>query len=168
VILWPNHQTATASFKAQIGKPVDLGFEAKPRNSFSSSPCAQYKSHTTSPDFSTVQPPSIRPVIDHPQPFTPSLLVLPWSSSLSIMSHLSPAHNETSKRISPHDTNNRVEPLKSPRFKFKPRQVNYSSQIKLRYWSLGFSISPLMSTLTTQKHKVWILNSRPHEAQLDD
>jgi hypothetical protein len=27
----------------------------------------------------------------------------------------------------------RVEPMKFPRFKFKPRQVNYSSQIKPRY-----------------------------------
>jgi hypothetical protein len=30
-------------------------------------------------------------------------------------------------------TNNRVEPPKFPEFKFKPRQVNYSSQVKPRY-----------------------------------
>jgi hypothetical protein len=37
------------------------------------------------------------------------------------MPHLSPTHYGTSKHVSPYDTNNRVEPPKSPEFKFKPR-----------------------------------------------
>jgi hypothetical protein len=93
---------------------------------------------------------------------------MPRSSTLSTMPHQSPTYHETSKCVSPHKTYSRLKPLKFPRFKFKPRQVNYSSQIKPRYWPLGFSISPLMSTLTTQRHRVWISNPRPHEAQLED
>jgi hypothetical protein len=62
----------------------------------------------------------------------------------------------------------KVKPPKLPGFKFKPKRVDYSSQIKPRYWPLDFSISPLMSTLTTQRNKVWISNPRPHEAQLED
>jgi hypothetical protein len=63
---------------------------------------------------------------------------------------------------------NIAEPRKCPRFKFKPRRVNDSSHIKPRYWPLRFSISPLMSSLTTKKHKVWSLNPRPHKARLED
>jgi hypothetical protein len=44
------------------------------------------------------------------------------------MLHLPPAHHETSKRNSPHDTKIKVKQLKCPRFKFKPQQVNDSSQ----------------------------------------
>jgi hypothetical protein len=106
------------------------------------------------------RPLSIWPVFDQLRSSTPSLLLLPWSLSLPTMPHLSPAHHEKSKHVSPHNTDNMVEPPKLPGFKFKPGQVNYSSQIKSRYWPLSFSTSPLMSTLITQKHKVWILNLR--------
>jgi hypothetical protein len=44
------------------------------------------------------------------------------------MPHLSATHHETSKRDSPHKIDSRVEPQKLLEFKFKPRQVNYSSQ----------------------------------------
>jgi hypothetical protein len=45
------------------------------------------------------------------------------------MPHLPPAHHETSKHHSPHDTNIKVvEPPKCPGIKFKPRQVNDPSQ----------------------------------------
>jgi hypothetical protein len=81
---------------------------------------------------------------------------------------MSPTNHETSKHVSPHEIDSRVAPQKISEFKFKPRQDNYSSQIKPQYWPLGFSIAPLMSTLTTQRHKIWILNPRPHEAQLED
>jgi hypothetical protein len=164
----PNHQTTAASFEAQIGKTVNLSLEAEPRNSRSPSSCARCRPHTVSPNISIIQSPSIWPVLGHPRSSAPSLLILAQSSLLLTMSNLSPTNHETSKCVSPHDTNNRVEPLKSPRFKFKPRQVNYSSQIKPKYWPIGFSISPLMSTLTTQRHKVWISNSRLYEAQLED
>jgi hypothetical protein len=38
-----------------------------------------------------------RPILDHPQSSTPSLLLLPRSSLLPTMSYLSPTHHETSK-----------------------------------------------------------------------
>jgi hypothetical protein len=57
------------------------------------------------------------------------------------MPHLSPTHHETSKCVSPHKTDSRVRQLKSSGFKFKPWQVNYSSQFKPRYWPIGFSIN---------------------------
>jgi hypothetical protein len=44
------------------------------------------------------------------------------------MSHLSPTHHETSKYVSPYETDSWVEPSKFSRFKFEARQVNYSSQ----------------------------------------
>jgi hypothetical protein len=43
-----------------------------------------------------------------------------------------------------------VKPPKCPRFEFKPWHVNDSSHIKPRCWPLGFSISHLMSSLTTK------------------
>jgi nicotinic acid phosphoribosyltransferase len=39
--------------------------------------------------------------------------------------------------------------------------------IKPSYWSLGFSISPLMSTLTTKTQSL-NFESKTHEAQLED
>jgi hypothetical protein len=48
---------------------------------------------------------------------------------------------------------NNVEPRKCPRFKLKSRQVNNSSHIKPSNWSLGFSISPLISILTIKSTK---------------
>jgi hypothetical protein len=134
-------RTITIGFEAKLREIIDLGFEAKPRGLRSSSPCAWWKPHTTSPDLSIVWPSSTRHVLDHPWFSTPSLLLLSQSSSLSAMPHLSPTHHETTKYISPHKINNRVEPPKFSRFKFKPRQVNYSSQIKPRYGPLGFSNS---------------------------
>jgi hypothetical protein len=41
---------------------------------------------------------------DHPRSFAPGHLLLPWSSSLHAMSHLPPAHHETSKCDSPNET----------------------------------------------------------------
>jgi hypothetical protein len=113
--------------------PSTLVLRPNPRNTRSSSPCAQRRPHTTSPDLSIIHPPSIRLVLDHSRSSTPSLLLLPRSSSLPTMPHLSPTQHETNKHISPHNANNKIEPSKSPEFKFKLRQVNYSSQIKLRY-----------------------------------
>jgi hypothetical protein len=52
---------------------------------------------------------------------------------LPAMPHLSPTHHETSKCVSPHKIDSRVEPPKFPGFKFKPRHINYSSPIKPRY-----------------------------------
>jgi hypothetical protein len=137
----PNYQTAAVGLESQIGKPADLGFEAKPRNSHSSSHCAWCRPHAASHDFLIVRPPSTQPVLEPPRSSAPSLRLLPRSSSPSAVSHLSPTHHKTSKHFSSRDTNKRVEPPKFPGFKFKPRQVNYSSQIKPRYCPLGFSKS---------------------------
>jgi hypothetical protein len=139
MILWVKSPNRSCRFWAQTEKPVDLGFKDKPRNSRPSSPCSWCRPHTGSPDLLTVRPPSIQHVLDHTKSFAPSLLFLPRSSLLPAMPHQSPAHHKTSKHISSHNTDNMVEPRKSPEFKFKLRQVNYSSQIKPRYWPLGFS-----------------------------
>jgi hypothetical protein len=44
------------------------------------------------------------------------------------MPHLPPAHHATSKHDSPHDTRIKVKQSKCPGFKFKPHEVNDSSQ----------------------------------------
>jgi hypothetical protein len=44
------------------------------------------------------------------------------------MPHLPPAHHETSKHDSAHETKIKVKQLKCPEIKFRPRQVNDSSQ----------------------------------------
>jgi hypothetical protein len=129
----PNHQTAATGSEAQTEKPVDLGFEAEPKNPCSLSLSAWCRPHTTLPDLLIVRLPSTRPVLDHPRSSTPSLLLLPRFSSLPAVPHLSPTRHETSKHVYPHNTDNGVEPPKFPGFKFIPRQVNYSSRIKPRY-----------------------------------
>jgi hypothetical protein len=149
----PKHQTGAIDFEIQTGKLIDLDFEAQPRNSCSSSSYARYRSLMTSPDLSIDCPPSIRPMLNHLQSSAPGLLLLSWFSSMSIMSHLLNAYHETSKRDSPHETRIRVKLLKRPEFEFKSRHVNDSSHIKVRYWSLHFSISPLMSPLTIKNTK---------------
>jgi hypothetical protein len=98
-----NHQTVAAGFESQIGKPVDLVFEVQPINPRSSSPCAWYRPYTVSPYLSIVRPSSTRHVLDHPWSSAPGLLLLSRSSSLPVMSHLSPTHHETSKHDSPHE-----------------------------------------------------------------
>jgi hypothetical protein len=40
---------------------------------------------------------------DHPRSFAPGLLFMPRSTSLHAMSHLPPAHHETSKHVSPNE-----------------------------------------------------------------
>jgi hypothetical protein len=45
------------------------------------------------------------------------------------MPHLSPAHHETSKRDSKNETKIKIKQSKCPRFEFKLRQVNDSSQL---------------------------------------
>jgi hypothetical protein len=126
-----NHQTIVADFEAQTGKPVATGFEAKPEETvnlgFEVKPRNPWP-HTASPDISIIQPPSTRPVLNYPRSYALCLLLRSRSSSLPIMPHLSPAHHETSKHDSPHEQIG-VKPSKSSEFKFKPRQVNCSSQL---------------------------------------
>jgi hypothetical protein len=134
-VLWRNRQTVACLilrpklinrcgyFEAQITKTVlpvlrsnrktvDLGFEAQLRNSRSSSHRAQYGLYTMSPGLLIVRPSSIRPVLDHPRSSAPGLLLLPRSSSLSAMMHLSPTHHETRKCDSPHETKDKGKTTK--------------------------------------------------------
>jgi hypothetical protein len=98
----PTTRTVATGFAVKLGETVHLGFEAEPRNMCSSSPYARYTSHTVSPNLPIVWPPSIRPVLDHLWSSPPDLLLLPRSSSLPVVSHLSPTHHETSKHDSLH------------------------------------------------------------------
>jgi hypothetical protein len=160
-------RTVATNFEAKLGETIDLGFEAEQRNPYSSSFCARCRPHTASPDISIVRPSSTQPVLDHPWSSTPSLLLLPRSSSMSAMRHLSPTHHETSKHISPHETDSRVEPPKFPGLKFKPRQVNYTSQIKLRTtWFLNLPLGEYIDNINAQslnfKFKItWSTTRRP-------
>jgi hypothetical protein len=123
-------RTVATDFEAKPGETVDLsfdlGFEAKPRNTCSSSHCARCRPHTALSDLPIVWLSSTRHMLDQSRSSAPSLLLLPRSSTSPAMPHLPPTHHETSKHISPHETNSRIEPPKFPVFKFKPRQVNYS------------------------------------------
>jgi hypothetical protein len=67
------------------------------------------------------------------------------------MPHLPPAHHETSKCDSPNKTKIKVKQPNRPGFKFKPRQVNDSSQsnhitdhfVSQTYsWKLNQQITP--------------------------
>jgi hypothetical protein len=96
---------------------------------------------------------------DHPRSSAPGLL--PQFSSLRAMPHLPPAHHETSKRDSPNET----------KIKEKQNDVipdsnsNLSSQwlitIKLRNRPPDFSISPLMSQLTTKEQSLKFESKTP-------
>jgi hypothetical protein len=65
---------------------------------------------------------------DHPWYSASGLLLLPRSSSLSVMPQLPAAHHKTSKHDSSNETKVKVKQTKHPGFEFKPRQVNDSSQ----------------------------------------
>jgi hypothetical protein len=92
LVLRPNHwQTITTSFEARLANPC-----------FSSPTCVWCESHTVSPDLLIIYPPSTQLVPDHSWSSAPGLLLLPWSWSLSTMSHSPPTHHETSNRISPN------------------------------------------------------------------
>jgi hypothetical protein len=54
------------------------------------------------------------------------------------MPHLPPAHHRTNKHDSPHETEIKVKLKKYFGFEFKPRYVNNSSLIKIRFRPLGF------------------------------
>jgi hypothetical protein len=130
VVLRPNHKNHSHRFWDQTNRTVDLGFDAEPRNTRSSSLCARCRPHTALSDLSIIRLPGTGLVLDHRQSSAPTLLLLPRSSSLPAMPHLSLIHHETCKHVSPHETNSKIEPPKFLGFKFKSRQVNYSSQIK--------------------------------------
>jgi hypothetical protein len=103
VVLRPNHKnrihqfwgqtirTVSTSFEVKLGETIYLGFEAKKRNSCSSCSCGRCRPHIASPNLLIVWPPSTRLALHHPQSSAPSILLLPWSSLLPAMPHLSPS-----------------------------------------------------------------------------
>jgi hypothetical protein len=151
VVLRPNHsQTIAIGFEAQTDeKPFEwfLGQTThKPSTlvlRLNQETCAsRLHVHGT---YRTRCYPTSRPhghrvpdLCDHHRSSTPGLLLLPWSSLLHTMSHLPPAHHETSKRDSPkvkekqnvlqQNKGKRKTKRNYPGFEFKPRQVNDSSQ----------------------------------------
>jgi hypothetical protein len=131
-------RTVTTGFEIKPRETVDLGFEAELRNPRSSSSCAWCRPYTVSPDLSIVQQLSTWPVLYHHRSFAPSLLPVSESSSLPTMPHLSPTHHGTSKHVSPHETDSRLEPPKFSGFKLKPRQsiIHHKS----KQGPLGFSL----------------------------
>jgi hypothetical protein len=72
---------------------------------------------------------------------------------LPAMPHLPPAHHETSKCDSPNKTEINIKLPKCPGFKFKPRQVNDSSQSNqgTDTWFLNL---PLDESINNKKYKV--------------
>jgi hypothetical protein len=124
-----NHQTRAASFEAQTGKPsttLVLSLNQETRAPSLNVPGADHtRCHPTS------RPPSHRvlDLCDHPQSSAPGLLLLSWSSSLHAMQQLPHAHHGTSKCDSPNETKVKEKTKQNyTEFKFKPRQVNDSSQ----------------------------------------
>jgi hypothetical protein len=66
------------------------------------------------------------------------------------MPYLPPAHHETSKRDSPNEIRSNKNKTKLSRIWIQTSPSQWLITIKPRNWLLGFSISPLMSPLTTK------------------
>jgi hypothetical protein len=168
MILRPKSPNQSCQFWGPTRENVDLGFEAQPRNTRSLSPCAWYRLYMVTPDLLIIQPPSIWPVLDHPRSSALGLLLLPRSSSLSAKSHLSSTHHKTSKHDSPYEPKDKGKTIKMSwiRIEISARQwlITYQTKV-LTTWFLNL---PLDESIDNKKHKVWISNLRPHEAQLED
>jgi hypothetical protein len=107
---------------------VDLGFEAQPRNSRSSSPRARCRPHTAPPNLSISRPPSTRPV----QPSSVLCTRSPTPTMILVVSrHATPATctpRDKQTRFSKRNKDKRKIKQNCPGFEFKPRQANDSSQ----------------------------------------
>jgi hypothetical protein len=132
---------------------VDLSFEAQPRNPRSSSPCAWCRLHMVSCYLPIIRPLSTWFVLDHPR----SSAQVSYSCRdphRCLPCHTYHLHTTRQANTILHTKKGKsIEPRKCPRFEFNPQHVNDSSHIKPRYWSFGFSISPLMSPLTPKSTK---------------
>jgi hypothetical protein len=133
-------------------KPSTLVLRANQKNMHSSSTCARFRPHTVSPDLPIVQSPSTRHALYHSWSSGPGLPLLTRLSSLPVMSHLSLAHHKTSKCDSPHNID-RGRTTETSRIQIQTMASQLLFIIKPRYWLLGFSISPLMSTLIIKSTK---------------
>jgi hypothetical protein len=77
----------------------------------------------------------------HPRSSAPGLLPLPWSSSLPTMLYLPPAHHETSKHDSPHNTKDKGKTTEMSRIQIQTSPSQWLITIKPRNWPLRFSLS---------------------------
>jgi hypothetical protein len=160
-------ETVTTDFEAKLAKTVrvvlrpnhsqtiDLGFEAQPRNPCSSSPRARCHPISRLPGY------RVPDLCDHPWSSAPGLLLLPRFSSLHAMPHLPPAHHETSKRDSPNKTKGKEKQNEQSRIQIQTSPSQWLITIKPRNWPLGFSISPLMSPLTTKAQSLTFESKTP-------
>jgi hypothetical protein len=171
LVLSPKPWTAVVVLRPNHWQTITTGFEARPENShFSSPPRLWCGSHTTSPDLLIVRPPSTQLVLDHSWSSAPSLLLLPWSSSLPTTLHLLPTHHETSKHVSP----NRITQFGVSSTEMHRIQIQTKSspllitQINQGTNHLISQFPPWWVHWQLQIHKVWIFYSRSNEAQLND
>jgi hypothetical protein len=142
VVLRSNHwQTVPVILRPNHWQTINLGFEAQPRNSRSSSSRARYRLHTTSPDLPIVRPPSIRHV-------QPSLVLYTRSPTPAMI--LIAARHVAPTTCTPWDkqiwfsTRNKYEgkTTELSRIRIPSSPSQWPITIKPRNWSLGFSISP--------------------------
>jgi hypothetical protein len=156
VVLRPNHS-----------QTVDLGFEAQPRNPLSLSPCARCRPHTAPPDISTTRPPSIRPVWPSPVLYTrsPTLATVLVAARHAAPTTCTPQDKQT--RFS-NETKINKDKTKLSRIWIQTSSSKWLITIKPRNWPLGFSISSLMSPLTTKAQSLkfeskipWSTTRRP-------
>jgi hypothetical protein len=117
VALRPNHSQTD-----------DLGFKDQPRNMRSSSPRARCRPHMVPPDLSIVRPPSTLPMRPSPVLCTRS----PTPAMVLVTArHVTPATctpRDKQTQFSKQNKCKRKTKQNYPRFEFKPRQVNDSSQ----------------------------------------
>jgi hypothetical protein len=145
-------ETVTTGFEAKLEKTVDLDFEAESKNPRSSSPRAQCRPHMTPPDLSIIRPLSTRPVRS-----SPVLCIRSPTSAMILIAvrHVAPA------TCTPRDKQTWFSKWNKDKGKtnkpswiwIQTSPIQWLITIKSRNWPLGFSISPLMSLLTTKDTK---------------
>jgi hypothetical protein len=133
-------ETVAASFEVKPAKivwvvlrlnhsqTVNLGFEAQPRNPRSSSLCVRCRPHTAPPDLSITWPPSTWHV--WPSPVLCTRSTIP-AMILIAARHATPATCtlwDKQRRFSKWNKDKRKTKWNYSGFKFKPHQVNNSSQ----------------------------------------
>jgi hypothetical protein len=147
--------------RSNHSETVALGFEDQPRNPRFSSPRARCKPHTAPPDLSIVRPPSTQPV-------RPSMVLCTRSPTpttiIIIARHDAPTTctpRQKQTRFS-NETRIKVKQPKCPGFKFKPLQVNDSSQLNqgtdhlvsqflTSFWLLWTDITPNKASTLRQR-----------------
>jgi hypothetical protein len=138
---------------------VDLSFEAQPRNPHSS-PRVWCRPHNVTRSLD-------RSVTEYPTCAWPSpvLCIRPPTPTTILIAtrHVAPVtYTPRDKQTWFFTQDKRVKGRtnESSRIRIQTEASQLLITIKPINWPLSFSISPLMSTLTTQTHKVWILNLR--------